>query len=74
MENCSHQSNTESYQPNRAEGLSSKKTGFTSITDFIETQQVYNKHQSGYRKNLPTATILSKLHDDIKMAMKQSLQ
>ena len=31
------------------------------ITDFIETQQVYNKHQSGYRKNHSTATILSKL-------------
>ena len=42
------------------------------ITDFIEAQQVYNKHQSGFRKNHSTATILSKLHDDIKMAMKQS--
>ena len=42
------------------------------ITDFIETQQVYNKHQSGYRKNHSTATILSKLYDDIKMTMKQS--
>ena len=42
------------------------------ITDFIETQQVYNKHQSSYRKNHSTATILSKLYDDIKMAMKQS--
>ena len=40
-------------------------------TDFIETQQVYNKQQSGYRKNHSTATILSKLYDDIKMAMKQ---
>ena len=42
------------------------------ITDFIETQQVYNKHQSGYRKNHSPATILSKLYDDIKMTMKQS--
>ena len=42
------------------------------ITDFIETQQVYDKHQSGYHKNHSTATILSKLYDDIKMAMKQS--
>ena len=41
-------------------------------TDFIETWQVYNKHQSGYCKNHSTATILSKLYDDIKMAMKQS--
>ena len=44
-------------------------------TNFIETQQVYNNHQSGYRKNHSTATILSKLYDDMKMAMKQmSLQ
>ena len=42
------------------------------ITDFIETRQVYNEHQSGYRKNHSTATILSKLYDDIKMAMKES--
>ena len=42
------------------------------ITDFIETQQVYNKHQSGYRKNHLTATILSKSYDDIKIAMEQS--
>ena len=42
------------------------------ITDFIETQQVYNKHQPGYRKNHSTATILSKLYDDIKFPMKQS--
>ena len=42
------------------------------ITDSIEAQQVYNKHQSGYCKNHSTGTILSKLYDDIKMAMKQS--
>ena len=36
------------------------------ITDFIETQQAYNKHHSGYRKNHSTATILSKLYDDSK--------
>ena len=42
------------------------------ITDFIETQQVYNKHQSGYRKNHLTATIPSKSYDDIKIAMEQS--
>ena len=42
------------------------------ITEFIETQQVYNKHQSRYRKSHSTATILSKLYDDIKIAMKQS--
>ena len=42
------------------------------ITDSIEAQQVYNKYQSGYCKNHSTGTILSKLYDDIKMAMKQS--
>ena len=42
------------------------------IANFIESQQVYNKHQFGYRKNHSTASILSKLYDDIKMAMKQS--
>ena len=42
------------------------------ITYFIETQQVYNKHQSGYCKNHSAATILSTLYDDIKVAMKQS--
>ena len=36
------------------------------ITDFIQTQQVYRKHQSGYRKSHSTATIPSKLYDDIK--------
>ena len=42
------------------------------ITDFIETEQSYNKHQSGYHKNRSAATILSKLYNDIKMAMQQS--
>ena len=32
------------------------------VTDFTETRQVYNKHQSGYRKNYSTVTILSKLY------------
>ena len=83
MENCSYQSNTESYQPNRAKGLSSisilpilsivyEKQVLHQIADLIETQQVYNKHQSGYRKNNSTVTVLSKLCDDIKLAMKES--
>ena len=42
------------------------------ITDFVEPQQVYNKHQSGYRRNHSTATLLSKLYDGIKIARKQS--
>ena len=49
-----------------------RKTVLHQITGFIEIQQVYNKHQSGYRKNHSTATILSKLYDDIKLVMKQS--
>ena len=75
MENWLYQSNTKSYQPNRAKGLSFevyKKQVLHHITDFIETQKVYKKHQSGYHKNNSTATILSKLYDDIKLAMKQS--
>ena len=42
------------------------------ITDFIEKQQVYNQHQSVYRKNHSIATILSKLYDNIKIVTKQS--
>ena len=49
-----------------------KKQVLHQITDFIEKQQVYNKHQSGYRKNHSTATILSKLYDNIKIVTKQS--
>ena len=49
-----------------------EKQVLRQIKDFTETQQVYNKHQSGYRKNHSAATILTKLYDDIKIAMKQS--
>ena len=48
-----------------------KKQVLHQIKDFIETQ-VYNKYQSGYRKNHWTVNILSKLYDDIKMTTKQS--
>ena len=39
---------------------------------FIERGSVYHQYQSGYRKNHSTATLLLKLHDDIKKAMKSS--
>ena len=69
MESWLHQSNTESYEPNRDEGLSPDISSSDSV---IETQHLYNKHQSGYCKNHSNATILSKLCDDIQMALKQS--
>ena len=83
MKNCSYQFYTESHHPSRAERLSSdiillilsKLYGnlvSLQITDFIERKQVYNKCQSGYRKNHSTRTILSKLYDDIRLAMKRS--
>ena len=39
---------------------------------FIERESVYHQYQSGYRKNHSTATLLLKLHDDIKKAKKSS--
>ena len=39
---------------------------------FIERGSVYHQYQSGYRKNHSTATLLLKLHNDIKKAMKSS--
>ena len=42
------------------------------ITNFIEKKLIYHHYQSGYRKNLSTATLLAKLRDDIKEAMKIS--
>ena len=49
-----------------------RKISFTKKTDFIETKQVYNKYQCGYHKNHSTATMLSKLYDDINLAMNRS--
>ena len=40
------------------------------ITNFIEKKLIYHHRQSGYRKNHSTATLLAKLRDDIKEAMK----
>ena len=42
------------------------------LTVFIEEESVYHQYQSGYRKKHSTATLLTKLHDDIKNAMKSS--
>ena len=36
------------------------------ITNFTEKKLIYYHYQSGYRKNLSTATLLPKLRDDIK--------
>ena len=42
------------------------------ITNIIEKKLIYHHYQSGYRKNHSTATLLAKLRDDIKEAMKAS--
>ena len=42
------------------------------ITNFIEKKLIYHHYQPGYRKDHSTATLLSKLRDDIKEAMKAS--
>ena len=40
------------------------------ITNFIEKKLIYHHYQSCYRKNHSTATLLAKLRNDIKKAMK----
>ena len=42
------------------------------LSVFIERESVYHQYQSGNRKNHSTATLLLKLHDNIKKAMKSS--
>ena len=42
------------------------------ITNFIEKKLIYHHYQFGYRKNYWTTTLLAKLQDDIKKAMKAS--
>ena len=39
---------------------------------FAKRESVYHQYQSGYRKNHSRATLLLKLHDDIKKTMKSS--
>ena len=42
------------------------------MTEFIEKRLIYHKHQSGYRKNHSTTTLLIKLYDNIKTSMDNS--
>ena len=42
------------------------------ITNIVEKELIHHDYQSGYRKNYSTATLLAKLRDDIKKAMKAS--
>ena len=49
-----------------------EKLVLQQLAVFIERESVYHQYQSGYRKNYSTATLLLKLHDDIKKAMKSS--
>ena len=39
---------------------------------FIESESVYHRYQSSYKKNHSTATLLLKIHDGIKKAMKSN--
>ena len=49
-----------------------EKLVLQQLAVFIERESVYHQYQSGYRNNHSTATLLLKLHDDIKKAMKSS--
>ena len=49
-----------------------EKPVLQQLAVFIERQSVYHQYQSGCRKNNSTATLLLKLHDDIKKAMKSN--
>ena len=49
-----------------------EKLVLQQLAVFIERESVYHQYQSGYRKNHSTATLLLKLHDDIRKAMKRS--
>ena len=49
-----------------------EKLVLQQMTEFIEKQLIYHKHQSGYRKNHSTTTLLMKLYDDIKTSMNKS--
>ena len=49
-----------------------ERVALEQITNFIENKLIYHHYQSGYHKNHSTATLLAKLRDDIKKAMKAS--
>ena len=51
-----------------------KRVVLEQIANFIEKKLIYHHYQSGYRKNHSTATLLAKLRDDIKKAMKVTLR
>ena len=82
MENRLCLPDTKRFQSNKAEKLSTnispfnfiknlQKNGSTSIKNFIEPRKVYNKYQFAYCKNISTATILSKLYNDVKQVIKR---
>ena len=49
-----------------------EKLVLQQLAVFIERESVYHQYQSGYRKNHSTASLLLKLHDDIKKAVKRA--
>ena len=49
-----------------------EKLVLQQLAVFIDREPVYHQYQSSYRKNHSTATLLLKLQDDIKKAMKSS--
>ena len=49
-----------------------EKLVLKQLAVFIERESVYYQYQPGYRKNHSTATLLLKLDDGIKKAMKNS--
>ena len=51
-----------------------KRVVLEQTANFIEKKLIYHHYQSGYRKNPSTATLLAKLRDDIKKAMKVTLR
>ena len=80
MENRSHQPysknrksiSSENYRPISIPPILSKiyeKSILQQMTEFIEKRFIYHKHQSGYRKNHSTTTLLVKLYNDITIAI-----
>ena len=63
------------YRPKLIPQILSKiyeKLVLQQMTEFIEKQAIYHKHQSGYRNNHSTTTLLIKLYGDIKIFMNKS--
>ena len=83
MENRSHQpyskfvnpSQLKDYQPISILPILSKtyeKLVLQQMTEFIKKRLIYHKHQSRYRKNHSTTTLLMKLYANIKTSMNKS--